>query len=517
MAGTENGAEAEKGPDLAAGVPLSALADGGMLAGHVGEEAVLLARRGEEVFALGAHCTHYGAPLATGLMVGETVRCPWHHACFSLRTGEAERAPAFDPLARWEVLREGERIRLGGKLPAPAPRRLPPAPTPGAPSRIVILGGGAAGFAAAERLRREGYAGSLALLSEDADAPYDRPNLSKDYLAGEAEEGWMPLRPEGWYGEQGIDLRLATRVDRIDPAGRAVHLADGTALPYDRLLLATGAEPVRPPFPGAEDPGVLVLRSWADCRALIARAEGARSAVLVGAGFIGLEVAAALRQRGLAVTVVAPQPRPLERVLGPELAGVVRQVHEAQGVQFRLGEEVAAVAPDRVRLKSGAEIVADLVLLGTGVRPRTALAEAAGIAVENGILVDAMLETSIPGIFAAGDVARWPDPHSGGRIRVEHWVVAERMGQAAALAMLGRGAPFDAVPFFWSRHYHDLNIDYLGHAERWDGIAIEGDLAEKRAVLRYRAGGRVLAVATVDRDRENLRLEAAMEAGPLPA
>ncbi|RAI57028.1 FAD-dependent oxidoreductase [Roseicella frigidaeris] len=507
--------EAKQGPDLAAGVPLAALEDGGLLAGHVGEAAVLLARRGEEVFALGAHCTHYGAPLATGILVGETVRCPWHHACFSLRSGEAERAPAFDPLERWEVRREGDRIRVGGKRPAPAPRRLPPAPD--APSRILVLGGGAAGFAAAERLRREGYEGSLTLLSEDADAPYDRPNLSKDYLAGEAEEGWMPLRPAGWYGEQGIDLRLATRVDRIDPAGRAVRLADGAALPFDRLLIATGAEPVRPPIPGAEDPAVLVLRSWADCRGLIAQAEGARSAVLVGAGFIGLEVAAALRQRGLAVTVVAPQPRPLERVLGPGLAGVVRQVHEAQGVRFRLGEEVATVAPDRVRLKSGDEIAADLVLLGTGVRPRTALAEAAGIAVENGILVDAMLETSIPGIFAAGDVARWPDPHGGGRIRVEHWVVAERMGQAAALAMLGRGAPFDAVPFFWSRHYHDLNIDYLGHAERWDDIAVEGDLARPRAVLRYRAGGRVLAVATVDRDRENLRLEAAMEAGPLPA
>jgi len=498
------------GPDLTQGIPLADLPDGGMLAGQVGEETVLLARRGEEVFAIGATCTHYGGPLAEGLVVGETVRCPWHHACFSLRSGEALRAPAFDPVPCWKVERQNGRVVVREKRAAPAPKRAAPA---GAPDRVVILGGGAAGFAAAERLRREGYAGTLTMLSDDADAPYDRPNLSKDYLAGEAPEDWIPLRPPSWYAEAGIDLRLGTRAGAIDARGRRVLLADGGELPFDRLLIATGAEPFRPPIPGAEAPEVLVLRSLRDCRAIIARAETARRAVLVGAGFIGLEVAAALRHRGLEVAVVAPDRRPLEKVLGPPFADLVRQVHEAHGVAFHLGEEVASIAPGQVVLKSGGSLTADLVILGTGVRPRTALAEAAGIAVENGITVDAQLGTNAPGILAAGDVARWPDPHSGERIRVEHWVVAERMGQAAALNILGQPEPFEAVPFFWSRHYDELTIDYVGHARSWDDIEVEGDVAARKATLRYRRGGRTLAAATLGHARECLRIEAAMEAG----
>jgi len=413
-------------------------------------------------------------------------------------------------VARWQVEREGERVVVRQQA-APAARRAAPV---GAPDRVVVLGGGAAGFAAVERLRREGYAGALTLLSDDADAPYDRPNLSKDYLAGTAPEEWIPLRPPSFYAGANIDLRLGTSAARIDVQGRRVLLADGGELPFDRLLIATGAEPVRPPIPGAAAPEVLVLRSLRDCRAIIGRAERARRAVLVGAGFIGLEVAAALRQRGLEVHVVAPERRPMEKVLGSELAELVRQVHEARGVAFHLEEGIAAISPGQVALKSGGRLEADLVVLGTGVRPRTALAEAAGIAVDDGILVNAYLETSAAGIFAAGDVARWPDPHTGERIRVEHWVVAERMGQAAALSILGRPERFDAVPFFWSRHFDDLTIDYLGHARSWDEIAVEGDVGAKRAVLRYRRRGRLLAVATVGRDQENLRLEAAMEAAP---
>ncbi len=350
------------------------------------------------------------------------------------------------------------------------------------------------------------------MLSDDADAPCDRPNLSKDYLAGEAPEEWIPLRPPEFYADSGIEIRLATPVRRIDTRERRVVLADGGEVAFDRLLIATGAEPVRPPIPGAEAEAVRTLRSLADCRDIIARAGTARRAVVIGASFIGLEVAAALRQRGLAVDVVAPERRPLEKVLGPELGDLVRREHEGQGVTFHLDEQVASIAPGQVALKSGATLAADLVVLGTGVKPRTALAEAAGLKVENGVLVNEQLETSAPGIFAAGDVARWPDPHTGERIRVEHWVVAERMGQAAALNMLGGRLAFDAVPFFWSRHYHDLNIDYIGHAAQWDDISVEGDVAAKRAVLRYRRAGSVLAVATVDRDHESLRLEAAMEA-----
>jgi apoptosis-inducing factor 3 len=277
------------------------------------------------------------------------------------------------------------------------------------------------------------------------------------------------------------------------------------------LLIATGAEPVRPKIPVAEASEVMTLRSLRDCRAMIARAGAGKRALLIGAGFIGLEVAAALRQRGLEVHVIAPNRQPLEKILGPALGKLVRQVHEAQGVIFHLGEEVASISPGRARLKSGTTLDAELIVLGTGVTPRTALADSAGIAVENGILVNQHLETSASGVFAAGDVARWPDRHSGERIRVEHWVVAERMGQVAALNIMGRLEHFDAVPFFWSRHYHDLNIDYLGYAPHWDNIAVDGKVEAKSALLQYRRGDRVLAVATVDRDLDNLKAEVAME------
>ena len=498
------------GPDLTLGVAVSGLAEGGMLAGHVGEEAVLLARRGEEVFAVGATCTHYGGPLAEGLLVGETVRCPWHHACFSLRTGEAVRAPAFDPVPCWRVEQQDGRIFVRDKLP-PARRPAPAKPVPGAiPERIVIIGGGAAGFAAAEKLRREGYTGSLTLFSADDAAPYDRPNLSKDYLAGTAPEEWIPLRPDGFYAENGIDLRLGTTVAGIDPAGRRVLLAGEENLPFDRLLLATGAEPARPPIPGVDGPQVRTLRSLRDSRALIKAVKAAQRAVLIGAGFIGLEVAAALRARGLVVHVVAPERLPLERVLGPELGELIRRLHEEQGVVFHLGEGVAKIESGRVWLKGGGSLDAELVILGTGVRPRTELAERAGLAVEHGVLVDEYLETGVPGIFAAGDIARWPDPHTGERIRIEHWVVAERQGQTAALNMLGRRARFAAAPFFWSRHY-DTSINYVGHAQRWDAIEAEGSIGARNAVVRYRRGGKILAVATVGRDLQSLEAEAAME------
>jgi apoptosis-inducing factor 3 len=497
------------GPDLTQGLALAAIADGDKFVGHVGEEEVLVVRRGDEVFAVGAHCTHYHGPLVDGLVVGETVRCPWHHACFDLRTGEAVRTPAFDSLPCWTVERRGETISVRSKKDV-AKRRGKAATAP--PGKIVIVGGGAAGFAAAEMLRREQFQGSIVMLSNDNAAPVDRPNLSKDYLAGNAPEDWVPLRPESFYADNNIELRLDTNVAGIEPRTREVVLADGGKVGYDRLLVATGAEPVRLSIPGAEQPHVYTLRSLADSRAIIAQAKAARRAVVLGASFIGLEVAASLRARDIEVHVVAPEKRPMERVLGPEMGNFVRSLHEEHGVIFHLENTATAIDRQQVRLKSGETLAADLVVAGVGVRPRTGLAEAAGLALDRGVVVNAYLETSAPGIFAAGDIARWPDVHSGTNIRVEHWVVAERQGQTAAHNMLGYREPFAAVPFFWSQHY-DVPINYVGHAEGWDELAIDGDIAARDCMLRYKRNGRVLAVASIYRDVESLKAEVAMEQG----
>jgi apoptosis-inducing factor 3 len=494
------------GPDLTLGV-LPSEFTGETLLGHVGDDDVLLVRSGSEIFAIDAHCSHYHGPLAEGLVVGESIRCPWHHACFDLRTGEAARAPALDSLAVWRVEHEGQRIFVKQKAAQPKPRIKGPVEAPG---KIVIVGGGAAGLAAAEMLRRQEYRGSIVMLSKDAAPPVERPNLSKDYLAGSAPEDWLPLRPDNFYATAEIDLRLNTEIASIDTGARHVVLAGGGTVAYDRLLLATGAEPVRLAFPGADQPHVHVLRTLADSRAIIESAKGARRAIVIGASFIGLEAAAALRAREIEVHVVGLEQRPMERVLGPEMGDFVRALHEQHGVVFHLGDTVTAVDGRRATLKSGGVLEADLVIVGVGVRPRLALAEQAGLALDRGVTVNAYLETSVAGIYAAGDIARWPDPYSKRNIRVEHWVVAERQGQTAARNMLGQREAFDAVPFFWSQHY-DVPINYVGHAEEWDEIAIDGDIAAKDCLLRYKSKGRVLAVASIYRDLDSLKAELEME------
>ena len=499
-----------QGPDLTQGLPLAEIADGSLTLGHAGGEAVLLARRGGEVFAVGASCTHYGAPLVDGLLVDDTVRCPWHHACFSLRSGAPLRAPALDPLPRGEVEVRGGHVFVGEKLEPAAPPPLPASPRP--PGAVVIVGGGAAGNSAAEELRRQGYQGSITLLSADESVPCDRPNLSKAYLAGTAPEEYALLRSPDFYSEHRIDLQLGARVVRIDTASREVQLEDRSRVPYDALLLATGAEPIRLDIQGANLPHVHVLRTFAEGRALVAATQTAKRAVVIGASFIGLEVAASLRTRGVAVDVVAPDAVPMAKVLGPEAGAFVRGLHERHGVTFHLGTTAVAIDPLTVMLKNGEILEADLVVVGIGVRPATSLAEGAGCALDRGVTVDEHLQTSVPGIYAAGDIARWPDPHSGQRIRVEHWVVAERQGQTAARNILGKEERFDAVPFFWSEHY-DVTFNYVGHAEAWDQTEIEGWLDAERqdCTITYRNEGNTLAVVTVHRDLASLRAEAGLE------
>jgi NADPH-dependent 2,4-dienoyl-CoA reductase/sulfur reductase-like enzyme/nitrite reductase/ring-hydroxylating ferredoxin subunit len=495
------------GPDLSLGVSPGDVPDGGVLLGHAGGEAVLLARRGAQVFAVGASCTHYGGPLGEGAVVGEEIRCPWHHACFSLRTGEPVRAPALNPIPCFDVeARDGRLVVLGKREPSTMRR------DSGGPASVVIVGAGAAGNACAEELRRQGYAGRLALIGAEATVPVDRPNLSKDYLAGNAPEEWIPLRGEDFYSEREIDVSLGARVKELDLAGRRVVLADGVSHSFGALVLATGADPIRLPIPGSDAPHVFTLRTLADSRAIIARAASAKHAALIGAGFIGLEVAASLRARGVEVHVIAPEAIPLGRVLGDALGGFVRKVHEGHGVTFHLGTTTRKIAADGVELSNGQRVPADLVVIGAGVRPEVSLAQRAGLAVDRGILVDAYLRTSGENVWAAGDVARWPDPRSGEAIRVEHWVVAERMGQIAARNVLGRMEACELVPFFWSAHY-DVVVNYVGHAESWDRLDIDGDIEARDTAVAYRRSGKTLAVATIGRDRAALDAEIALERG----
>jgi NADPH-dependent 2,4-dienoyl-CoA reductase/sulfur reductase-like enzyme/nitrite reductase/ring-hydroxylating ferredoxin subunit len=493
-------------PDLTAGIVISTLEDGGMLLGRAGDDDVVLARSGDELFAVGAHCTHYRGPLVDGLVVGDTVRCPWHHACFSLRSGEVLHAPALDPIACWRVERQGEMAFVREKLPVPQPSRA--VRTTHTPSSVIIVGGGGAGLAAADVLRREGYDGPVTMLSADDSPPCDRPNLSKDYLAGTAQEDWMPLRPPEFYTEQRIELLLGSRVSSIDVAARHVQLEDRSRRAFGALLIATGADPVRLPIPGADQ--VQYLRSFADGRALVKKASGATRVVVVGSSFIGLEVAASLRARGIGVDVVAPDQTPLERIMGPKVGRFIQALHEEQGVVFHLGRTVTRVDGRTAALSDGTTLDADFVVAGIGVRPMTDVAGQAGLVLDRGIVVNEYLETSASEIFAAGDVARWPDRRSGERIRIEHWVVAERQGQVAARNMLGHRERFDAVPFFWSQHY-DVTINYVGHAEQWDSVKIDGTLESRDCSVTYARGDRRLAVATISRDRESLQAELAFE------
>jgi 3-phenylpropionate/trans-cinnamate dioxygenase ferredoxin reductase subunit len=511
------------GPDLAQGIEISSVKPGQLIAGHAFGEPIVLVHVEPNWFAVGGKCTHYGAPLAEGVLVSETIRCPWHHACFELRNGAASRAPALNDLPSYTVVVESNIVRVTGKREtgwphggerrprgsrAPEKVLLEESPVAG-PSSVLIVGAGAAGIACAEMLRREAYRGPITLVDIDPDAPYDRPNLSKDYLAGNAPEEWLPLHPKDFFERQSIEILSGVEAQSIDSGSKTVRLSDGSLHSYGALLIATGASPLRLAIRGEQQ--IQYLRTLADCRAIIAKIGGARTAVVIGASFIGLEVAASLLTRGMEVHVIAPEKLPLERVLGTELGELIKGVHEQHGVRFHFGHTVKALDGKAVILDDDTKLEADVVIAGIGVRPNLKLAESAGILIDNGIAVNEFLETSVSNVFAAGDAARWPDAYSDARLRVEHWVVAERQGQVVARNMLGHRDRFDDIPFFWSAHYDKLSIRYTGHVERWDETRIDGDVMRLDCAVSYMVGGRRGAMATINRDRQSLETEVEME------
>jgi 3-phenylpropionate/trans-cinnamate dioxygenase ferredoxin reductase subunit len=361
---------------------------------------------------------------------------------------------------------------------------------------FIVVGAGLAGAKAVETLREEGFDGRVVLIGAEPERPYERPPLSKDYLRGAAERETIYVHPEGFYAQHDVELRLGRRAVELNVGARELALDDGERLRYDRLLLATGAEPHRLAIPGSDLEGLLYLRSVADCDALRERLDRAGTLVVVGAGWIGSEVAASARIRGLEVTVVEPQSVPLERVLGRELGAVYRDIHRDHGVRMRLGTGVKAFegtgAVERVRTSDGDAIECDFVVVGAGVRPRTELAERAGILTGDGILADARLRTSAPGVFAAGDVVAAQHPFYGERIRVEHWANALEQGPAAARSMLGRAEPYDRLPYFFSDQY-DVGMEYTGFAPTWDRVVFRGDPATREFIAFWLTGDRVAA------------------------
>lgn len=497
------------------------LTDGEMKQVSADGTDILLARVKGKYHAVGALCTHYGAPLAEGVLSGERIVCPWHHACFNAATGDLEEPPALDALPCYGVRAEDENIIVS--LPDESADRRTPLMTrrdASADGRLfVIVGGGAAGYAAAQTLREDGFRGRVCLITREDRAPYDRPNLSKDYLQGHAEAAWMPLRPDDFYEEHGVELVCKKEVTRVDARAKTITFEGGETIGYDALLVATGAAPRRLNIPGGDLKNVHLLRSFADADSLIESAKSSARAVVAGASFIGMEAAAALAARGLEVTVVAPSAEPFASTLGPEVGALFRRLHEEHGVKFKLGSMVYRIEGtsrvEAVVLEGGERIETDVVVVGVGVRPATSFLAGVSLHEDGGVNVDSHLRAA-DGLYAAGDIARFPDARTGERVRIEHWRTAQQQGRVAAHNMAGRATPFDAVPFFWTRQF-DAGLLYVGHASRWDEIVYQGDVAGRDFIAFYVRDGRVSAAAGMNRDREMAIVEELFRLDRLPS
>lgn len=500
---------------------LSELADGEMKEVSAGETKILLARVAGKYYATGAHCPHYGAPLAEGFLSGERIVCPWHHACFNVTTGDLEEPPAFDSLPHFDVRIENEQVFV--RLPEDAPdRKTPPTAKRDAKDErlFVILGGGAAGFMAAQTLREDGFKGRVVMITRENRLPYDRPNLSKDYLQGNAEPEWMPLRSDDFFAENDIEVLRDKEVVRVDAARKTIEFADGETLRYDSLIVATGGTPRKLPFQTEAQENVFLLRSFSDTDAIAASAEKGKRAIVIGASFIGMEAASSLKTRGCDVTVVAPDEVPFQKILGAEIGRLFQNIHEQNGVKFRLGASVSGFEGERrvgaVVLENGERLAADFVVVGIGVKPATEFLEGVERHKDGGVVVDEKLRAA-ENLYAAGDIAYFPDLRTGERQRIEHWRTALQQGRIAARNLAGKDASInDCVPFFWTRQF-DAGLSYVGHAASWDEIVFQGDLAKQDFLAFYLKDGKISAIAGMNRDRELAELEELMRLNQMPS
>jgi NADPH-dependent 2,4-dienoyl-CoA reductase/sulfur reductase-like enzyme/nitrite reductase/ring-hydroxylating ferredoxin subunit len=475
------------------------------------EKRVLLVRSEGRIYACGNECSHYHAPLSDGLLVGHVVTCPWHNARFDVRNGSLVAPPGLNGVPSYETKVEDGQvwIRLAGKGTISMPG--------GEDDRtFLIVGAGAAGNSAAETLRREGFAGRIVMVTREAHGPYDRTMLSKDLLSGEAPAKWLPLRGQKFYDRLNIELMTGKQVASLDPAGRSVTFADGSSMAADAILLATGGEPRTLPVPGVEKSGIYLLRSRRDAEAILGELETAKTVIVVGASFIGLEVAGALRSREIEVHVAAPEQIPLATIFGEQIGGRIKQSHEDNGVTFHLGRSVKEFAGaervSEVVLSDGKRLNADCVIVGVGIRPAVDFLADGGLVKDGAVQVDGRLQTTAEGIFAAGDIAVVPDGRTGEVRRVEHWVEAGRQGMHAARSMLGSQESYSAIPFFWSKQYGS-SLRYLGYAPEFDRIVFRGSVADKFFLAGFYQKGKLAAAATVGKARELIRLGQLLEAG----
>jgi NADPH-dependent 2,4-dienoyl-CoA reductase/sulfur reductase-like enzyme/nitrite reductase/ring-hydroxylating ferredoxin subunit len=487
------------------------LRDGEMMQVKVGKRTALPVRVGGRFYALGAKCPHYGAPMEEGLLHGHRLLCPYHKSVFDALTGDLEETPTLEALAQFEARVEDGNVIVTVPDRAPSERTMPMAKhDPAADSRhFVILGGGAAGSAAAAALRQEGFEGRITMVTKEADLPYDRPQLSKDFLGSTEEVSDPSLRSGEFYDEYGIEVRTRAEVASVDVPARRLEFADGGSLGCDALLLATGGRPRRLPVEGGELENVFTLRSLADCRGIKEVAQEGKRAVVVGASFIGMETAASLTRRGLSVTVVGKEEVPFERALGPEIGRMFQAMHEEAGTTFRLGAGLKGFAGkgkvEAVLLEDGERIGADLVLTGVGIAPATEMLKGVDLNEDGSVTVDARLRIADE-VYAAGDIARFPDWRTDEAIRIEHWRLAQQHGRVAARNMVGRDEPFRSAPFFWTNQ-GGPSLGYVGYTRGWDEIIYQGDPAEGDFLAFYVRAGRIMAVAGL---RRNVALCAAL-------
>jgi NADPH-dependent 2,4-dienoyl-CoA reductase/sulfur reductase-like enzyme/nitrite reductase/ring-hydroxylating ferredoxin subunit len=461
-----------------------------------GMDKILLVRLKGKLYAVGHECPHYQEKLENGALFGTQVVCKSHFARIDVTTGRVVSPPALNDLPVYPVKVEAGEVLIG---PAVKPKFPKPAAAIGSDPRVFLLiGAGAAGNTAAETLRRNGYAGRIVMLTEESERPYDRPNLSKDFITGKVGEDWLPLRGPKFYPAQSIELMTGKKVVSLDPGKKTARLADGQIISFDKALVATGGSPRRLPIPGGDGEGCFLLRTTADARVILTAALQSKRAAIIGAGFIGLELATSLRDRGLEVTVIAPEALPLARIFGDRIGAKIKAMHESRGVRMHLGAAPSGITGGmgaKVITAAGKKVEADFVIIGLGIQPRIDFLEGSGIEENGAVPVDERMQTRAPDIFAAGDIAALPDSDFGRR-RVEHWVAAERHGQRAALCMLdGDPGPME-VDVFWSKQA-GASLKYVGHAPEYDQVVYRGVVEEGKFLAGYYRGGVLKAAASI--------------------